>query len=93
MKQDTVIIICPDIPRENRPRVTVPRFNMTAPNGPRDQIGDNLATMLTNALQQVNCYNVIASIKDSADLLNAQSFQDQHGSKSQLSGSLQRHFC
>ncbi len=81
IKQDSVKSVCPDIPREKRPRVTVPRFNMTAPSAPRDQFGDNLATMLTNALQQVNCYNVLASIKDSSDLLGAQSFQEQHGSK------------
>src|ERR1700733_3465197 len=81
IKNDSVKAVCPDIPREKRPRVTVPRFNMTAPNAPRDQFGDNLATMLTNALQQVNCYNVLASLKDSSDLLDAQSFQEQHGSK------------
>ena len=81
IRQDSVKSVCPDIPREQRPRLTVPRFNMTAPNAPRDQFGDNLATMLTNALEQVNCYNVLSSIKDSSDLLDNQSYQQQHGSK------------
>ena len=82
VKQDSVAAQCPDIPREKRPRVTVPRFNATAPNAPQDQFGDNLATMLTNALQQVNCYNVLGSLKDTSDLLDQQKFQQQHGSKS-----------
>jgi len=31
-------------------------------------IGDNLTTMLTNALQGVNCYRVLESLKNNADL-------------------------
>lgn len=81
VSQDSIKQVCPDIPRDKRPRLTVPRFNMTAPNAPRDQFGDNLATMLTNALEQVNCYTVLSSIKDSADMLDAQNYQQNHGSK------------
>ena len=32
------------------------------------QLGDNLTTMLTNALNQVNCYRVLESLKNNSDL-------------------------
>ncbi|MGN6351961.1 MAG: CsgG/HfaB family protein, partial [Parafilimonas sp.] len=51
--------ICTDLPKEKKPRVTVANFKLTAPNAPRDQFGENLATMLTNALQKVQCFRVL----------------------------------
>ncbi len=72
---DSVKVMCPDIPREKRPRLTVARFSVTAPNAPQDQFGDNLATMLSNALQGVNCYRILERLKDSSDMLDEQKFQ------------------
>ena len=72
---DSVKVMCPDIAREKRPRLTVARFSVTAPNAPQDQFGDNLATMLSNALQGTNCYRILERLKDSSDMLDEQNFQ------------------
>ncbi|SDD78324.1 Curli biogenesis system outer membrane secretion channel CsgG [Mucilaginibacter pineti] len=58
---------CKDIPMAKRLRVTVPRFSVTTSNAPYE-FGGGLATMLTNALQQVNCYRVLESLKDTLDM-------------------------
>lgn len=58
---------CKDVPFEKRLRVTVPRFSVTTSNAPYE-FGGNLATMLTNALQEVNCYRVLESLKNSDDM-------------------------
>ncbi len=58
---------CRDVPREKRLTVTVARFNVTTPNT-GGEFGDNMATMLSNALQQVNCYTVLSRLHDKSDL-------------------------
>ncbi|HRH48399.1 MAG TPA: CsgG/HfaB family protein [Panacibacter sp.] len=66
---------CSNLAMEKRPRITVARFNLTAPNAPKDQFGDNLATMLTNSLQEVQCYRVLERLSNSNDLTDEINFQ------------------
>lgn len=58
---------CADIPLEDRIRVTVARFSATASNAP-SVLGENMSTMLTNALSQVNCFNVLEEQKNLEDM-------------------------
>ncbi len=58
---------CADIPLEDRIRITVARFSATAANAP-DILGENMSTMLTNALSQVNCFNVLEETKNLDDM-------------------------
>lgn len=60
---------CANVPLEKRLRVTVPRFSVTTSSAPLE-FGGNLATMLTNALQQINCYRVLESLRNSSDMNN-----------------------
>lgn len=55
--------ICSDVPLEKRIRVSVSSFKSATPAA-TSVFGDELAQMLTNALQNVNCYNVLLSQKD-----------------------------
>ncbi len=67
---------CKKLPYEERVRVTVARFNVTTSNAKR-KFGDELATMLSNALQQVNCFSVLANIKNKNDMLEEIEFGEQ----------------
>lgn len=58
---------CKDIPFEKRIRVRVSRFNATAGNSPRE-LGENMSTMLSNALSQVNCFQVLEEIRKLDDV-------------------------
>lgn len=64
---------CKDIPLEKRITITVARFNSTVGNAPRD-LGQNMAAMLTNALGEVNCFNVLESQGNMKDLTNEVDF-------------------
>jgi curli biogenesis system outer membrane secretion channel CsgG len=57
---------CKDLPGDKRIRLTVARFSVTTSNAPAE-FGDNMATMLANALQGVNCYTVLESLKNEDD--------------------------
>lgn len=57
---------CKKLPMEERVRLTVSRFNVTTRTA-KAQFGDELATMLTNALQQVNCFRILQSTKNIDD--------------------------
>ncbi len=57
---------CQGIPLDKRIRLTVARFSVTT-NAP-SEFGGNLATMLTNALQGLNCYRVLESLINKADM-------------------------
>ena len=63
---ETIKEQCKDLPVNQRVRVTVARFSVTtaAPS----ELGGNLTTMLTNALQGVNCYNVLESLINKEDM-------------------------
>jgi curli biogenesis system outer membrane secretion channel CsgG len=67
--------VCPDLAQNKKPRLTVANFKLTAPNAPRDQYGDNLATMLTNALQNVQCYRVLERLANMDDINKEIEFQ------------------
>ncbi|MBR9923328.1 MAG: hypothetical protein GYB31_21050 [Bacteroidetes bacterium] len=59
---------CEDKPLNERIRVVVTKFNVTT--GYRSyELGDNMATMLTNALQGVNCYRVLESWSNQEDFM------------------------
>lgn len=60
---------CKDTPLEDRIRVTVARFSSTAANSP-SILGENMSTMLTNALSEVNCFNVLEEQKNLSDMTN-----------------------
>lgn len=59
--------ICKDTPRESRTRVTVIRFSSSMRGQNYNQLGEELASMLENALYKVNCFNVLASSRDKSD--------------------------
>lgn len=58
---------CEDLPLNQRLRVTVARFEVTTPHT-GGEFGKNMSTMLSNALQEVNCFRVLSSLRDNADL-------------------------
>jgi curli biogenesis system outer membrane secretion channel CsgG len=58
---------CPDAPPSKKVRLSVSSFEVSTISNP-GQLGDELAQMLTDALQQVNCFNVLLSTKDSKQL-------------------------
>ena len=58
---------CKDTPLDKRIRITVARFTSTAGNSPVT-LGENMSTMLSNALSQVNCFNVLEEQKHMKDM-------------------------
>lgn len=58
---------CKDIPLDDRIRITVARFSATASNAP-SVLGENMSTMLSNALSEVNCFNVLEEQKNLSDI-------------------------
>ena len=58
---------CKGLSPANKLRVSVARFNVTTPNR-GGEFGENMATMLSNALQQTNCYRMLAQLKNLNDL-------------------------
>ncbi len=58
---------CKDLAYEKRIRLTVARFTSTAGNSPKE-LGENMSTMLSSALTQVNCFNVLEEQKNMNDL-------------------------
>jgi curli biogenesis system outer membrane secretion channel CsgG len=63
---EKVKAICQDQPLDKRIRVTVGRFSVTT-TAP-ESFGGNLTTMLTNALQGINCYRVLESLVNKNDM-------------------------
>ncbi|MEO6669976.1 MAG: CsgG/HfaB family protein [Ferruginibacter sp.] len=64
---DTISSVCKGSPMSERPRITVGRFNVTAPQASH-LYGGNLATMLTNYLQSVECFQVLETKSNMSDL-------------------------
>jgi curli biogenesis system outer membrane secretion channel CsgG len=77
--------VCPDLAQNKKPRLTVANFKLTAPNAPKDQFGDNLATMLTNALQNVQCYRVLERLANMSDVQDELNYQQNSGNVSKKS--------
>jgi curli biogenesis system outer membrane secretion channel CsgG len=72
---------CGDIPYNKRVRLSVSNFDVATPKA-SGQFGDELSQMLTNALQNVNCFNVLLSIKDTKALTDEISFGQTGNTKS-----------
>lgn len=64
---------CKDVPLDKRITVAVGSFKSTVGNAPSD-IGQNMAAMLTNALSEVNCYNVLETKSNMKDLTDEVDF-------------------
>ena len=62
---------CSGIPFEDRVRISVTRFNTTTVKA-KGEFGQELATMLESALQQVNCFRVLESFSDIGDMTEEQ---------------------
>ena len=58
---------CKDLPYEQKHRISVTRFNVSTPARTRE-FGENMGTMLQNALQGINCFRVLESRKNESDL-------------------------
>ncbi|MBK6930671.1 MAG: hypothetical protein IPH12_07265 [Saprospirales bacterium] len=58
---------CRGLPLDQRTRIAVAKFTVTAPSA-NGVFGDNLATMLSNTLVETNCFRVLESSKNLEDL-------------------------
>ncbi|PHI21076.1 hypothetical protein CEQ90_05190 [Lewinellaceae bacterium SD302] len=67
---------CSDLPIDDRVRVTVAGFS-TQNLRSRGHYGGELSTMLTSALQQVNCFEVLESLNNMDDLMGEIEFGQQ----------------
>lgn len=54
---------CNGVPFDKRVRLSVSSFTNATPSA-QGKFGDELSQMLTTALQEVNCFNVLLSLKD-----------------------------
>ncbi len=59
--------VCKGTPVKERPRITVARFDVSTPSASYE-FGGELATMLSNALQQTSCYRVLESLDNFEDM-------------------------
>src|SRR5690606_40577421 len=58
---------CEGLQISDRVTVSVSSFNVATPTA-YAKFGDELSQMLTNALQNVDCFNVLLSLKDSNEI-------------------------
>lgn len=58
---EKVSTTCQGLPREQRPRITVTSFDITRTSA-QGVVGNELGSMLTNALNQTGCFNVLESL-------------------------------
>lgn len=73
VKFDEIKEQCSGLKLNQRVRVSVSSFNVSTVSNP-GQLGDEMAQMLTDALQNVNCFNVLLSVKDSKQLTDEIAF-------------------
>ena len=64
---------CEGIEFDQKLTLSVSSFNVSTPSA-YAQFGDELSQMLTNALQNVNCFNVLLSVKDKDEILEEINF-------------------
>jgi len=74
---EEIVKQCEGIPYNERVRLSVSNFDVATPTA-YARFGDELSQMLTNALQNVNCFNVLLSLKDSRAITDEIDF-DQSG--------------
>lgn len=65
---------CANLDYAKRVRLTVSSFQVSTPKA-SGQFGSELAEMLSNALQNVNCFNVLLSAKNSQELIEEAAFE------------------
>ncbi|MEQ9442433.1 MAG: CsgG/HfaB family protein, partial [Cyclobacteriaceae bacterium] len=58
---------CEGVPYDQRIRISVARFSVSTRSAQRE-FGDELATILSNALQGVNCFRVLESVSNLQDM-------------------------
>lgn len=71
---------CADVPLAERVTMSVSSFNVATPTA-YAKFGDELSQMLTNALQNVNCFNVLLSLKDSNEIMQEINFGETGNTK------------
>lgn len=65
---ETLKNTCKGIKREDRVRITVTRFSVSSRAAQATgQFGEELTSILTNAIQQTNCFRVLQSVSKKAD--------------------------
>ncbi|MEM6800802.1 MAG: CsgG/HfaB family protein [Bacteroidota bacterium] len=64
---EDVFARCEEKPMDERVRAVVARFSLAVPNRSYE-LGENMSSMLTNALFQINCFQMLTMRKDQADL-------------------------
>ena len=69
---------CKGLPLDKRVRMAVARFSATTPV-PAD-LGANMATMLTNALQETSCFRMLEQLNNMNDLTNELKFAKSENS-------------
>ena len=67
--------MCENVPLEKRIRMSVSSFK-SATQDATEKFGDELSHMLSNALQNVNCFNVLLSQKDISEITNEIEFAE-----------------
>ena len=72
---------CENTPTYQRVTVSVSSFNVATPTA-YAKFGDELSQMLTNALQNVNCFNVLLSLKDSNEIMQEINFGESGNTQS-----------
>lgn len=66
---------CKDLPRNQRVTIKVARFSVSTKSGQANEtFGDELATMLTSAIQQTNCFRVLEMNKNVGDATGEMAF-------------------
>ncbi|HRF75263.1 MAG TPA: CsgG/HfaB family protein [Chitinophagales bacterium] len=69
------------LPLQNRLRFSVTSFNINTVSVP-NTLGENMATMLTNGLQNTNCFRVLQSVNGMDDINAVNAFNNSNDSKS-----------
>lgn len=59
---EKVPVTCKGLPRDQRPRIAVASFDITRTSA-QGVVGNELAAMLANALNQTECFNVLESLQ------------------------------
>ncbi len=73
-----VPVSCSTAPLSERPTITVSNFEVKA-YGAQQRFGSELGTMLSNALVETNCFNVLASANDMSDVAADMKVSQQFG--------------
>jgi len=58
---------CENVPRSKRIRLSVVKFKIYPNIGAPQELGDNLASMLSDALTNINCFRVIETVAATAE--------------------------